>query len=64
MRSPRGVSSARTTTLTCSSPLGKATDTYNVQLNGSELEIGVNSQLLCDALRATETDEIYIKFHH
>lgn len=50
-------------TFTCSSPLGKATDTYNVQLNGSELEIGVNSQLLCDALRATETDEIYIKFN-
>ena len=50
-------------TFTCSSPLGRATDTYSVNLKGSELEIGVNSQLLCDALRATETDEVYIRFN-
>lgn len=50
-------------TFTCSSPLGKATDTYEIKLNGEELEIGVNSQLLCEALRATETDEVYIRFN-
>ena len=50
-------------TFSCSSPLGKATDTYGIDLNGDELEIGVNSQLLCEALRATETDEVYIRFN-
>ena len=50
-------------TFTCSSPLGKATDTYAIDLTGNELEIGVNSQLLCEALRATETDEVFIRFN-
>lgn len=50
-------------TFTCFSPIGKATDTYEIKLDGAELEIGVNSQLLCDALRATETDEVYIRFN-
>ena len=50
-------------TFTCSSPLGKATDTSAIELKGEELEIGVNAQLLCDALRATETDEVFIRFN-
>lgn len=50
-------------TFTCSSPLGKATDTYGIELKGEEFEIGVNSQLITEALRATETDEVFIRFN-
>ena len=49
-------------TFKCISALGSATDTYDTELSGPEFEIGINSQYLLDALRATETDEVKISF--
>ncbi len=47
----------------CSSSLGRATDIYETELTGEEFEIGVNPQYLLDALRASETDTVRIKFN-
>ena len=49
-------------TFKCISALGCATDTYETELTGPEFEIGINSQYLLDALRATEADEVKISF--
>lgn len=49
-------------TFICSSSVGRATDTYEAKLNGPEFEIGINSQYLLDALKATETDEVRLRF--
>lgn len=50
-------------TFSCSSVVGRATDTYNTELSGSEFEIGFNSRYLLDALKATESDEVILKFN-
>lgn len=50
------------TTFTCISSVGRAVDTYETELTGEEFEIGINSQYLLEALRASETDEVVIKF--
>ncbi len=47
----------------CSSSLGRATDVYEIELEGKEFEIGVNPQYLLDALRACETDMVRMKFN-
>lgn len=49
-------------TFKCISALGCATDTYETELQGPEFEIGINSQYLLEALRATETDEVVMNF--
>ena len=49
-------------TFKCISALGSATDTYETDLLGEEFEIGINSQYLLDALRATEADEVKLSF--
>mgnify|MGYP003417933815 CR=1 FL=1 len=47
----------------CSSSLGRATDIYEIELEGKEFEIGVNPQYLLDALRACEADSVRMKFN-
>ncbi len=47
----------------CSTGLGRATDTYKVEVNGEAFEIGINSRFLLDALKACETEETIINFN-
>ncbi len=47
----------------CSSALGKATDTCEIELEGEELEIGFNSRYLIEALRAIDDDEAVFKMN-
>ncbi len=49
-------------TFTCISSVGRAVDTYETELMGDPFEIGINSQYFLEALRASETDEVSIKF--
>lgn len=46
--------------LSCSTPIGRANDQFEIKMNGNELEIGFNSRFLLDALRNAEGDEIKI----
>ena len=48
---------------TCSSAVGRATDFCPIALNGNEFEIGFNSRFLLDALKASESEEVYIRFN-
>ncbi len=48
---------------TCSSAVGRATDFYSTFLDGNEFEIGFNSKFLLDALKATESEEVRIRFN-
>ena len=50
-------------TFTCSSAVGRATDTLPIDLIGNEFEIGFNSRYLIDALKATESEEVIIRFN-
>lgn len=50
-------------TFTCSSAVGRATDFCPIELKGSEFEIGFNSRFLLDALKAAESEEVYIRFN-
>ncbi len=50
-------------TFTCSSSVGRATDCLNIALEGNEFEIGFNSRLLLEALKATECEKVNISFN-
>lgn len=50
-------------TFTCSSAVGRATDFCPIELKGPEFEIGFNSRFLLDALKAAESEEVYIRFN-
>ncbi len=45
----------------CSSSLGKVHDTTDCEIEGKEVEIGVNNRYMLDALRACECEKINIK---
>jgi DNA polymerase-3 subunit beta len=47
----------------CSTGLGRATDSYKVEVNGDTFEIGINSRYLLEALKACETDEAVVNFN-
>ncbi len=47
----------------CSTGLGRATDSYKVDVNGDTFEIGINSRYLLEALKACETDEAVVNFN-
>ena len=47
----------------CSTGLGRATDSYKVEVNGDTFEIGLNSRYLLEALKACESDETVINFN-
>lgn len=46
--------------LSCSTPLGSASDTLEAQITGREEDMGFNSRFLLDALKNSETDEVRI----
>lgn len=45
------------------SAVGRASDTLEIDYNGNEFEIGFNFRYLTEALRASETDEVLMKFN-
>ena len=48
--------------LSCSTALGKATDSFPVEfLEGEELEMGFNNRYLLDALKNTDSDEVILQ---
>ena len=47
----------------CETALGRATETYETGVDSPEFEIGFNAQYLIEALKATESDEVYINFN-
>ncbi len=48
---------------TCATSMGRATETFNIELNGPSFEIGLNSRYLLDALKACESENIKILFN-
>ena len=48
---------------TCATSMGRATETFNLELNGPSFEIGLNSRYLLDALKACESENIKILFN-
>ncbi len=48
---------------TCATSMGRATETFNIELEGESFEIGLNSRYLLDALKACETEKIKILFN-
>ncbi len=49
--------------ISCSTPLGSASDSLSVKINGNEEQMGFNSRFLLDALKNSETDEIRIELN-
>ena len=48
---------------TCATALGRATETFNCNLEGESFEIGLNSKYLLEALKATKTEMTQILFN-
>ncbi len=48
---------------TCATSMGRATETFNVKLEGNNFEIGLNSRYLLEALKACEAETIQILFN-
>lgn len=48
---------------TSATSIGRATETFNAELEGSPFEIGLNSRYLLEALKATENEKICILFN-
>lgn len=48
---------------TCATSMGRATETFNIKLEGDNFEIGLNSHYLLDALKAIEDEQIQILFN-
>lgn len=49
--------------VSCSTPLGSASDVMNASIDGKEEEISFNHQFLTEALKNTETDEVRIELN-
>ncbi len=49
--------------ISCSTPLGSASDSVDVKIDGVEEQMGFNSRFLLDALKNSETDEIRIELN-
>lgn len=47
--------------VSCTTPLGSASDVIGASIEGNEEEMGFNSRFLLDALKNTETDEVRIE---
>lgn len=47
--------------LSCTTAIGRASDTLPCKISGNSLEMGFNNRYLLDALRNTECDEVIIK---
>ena len=48
---------------TCATAIGRATETFNVKLEGESFEIGLNSRYLLEALKTTESENVQILFN-
>lgn len=48
---------------TCATSVGRATETFNLKLEGENFEIGLNSHYLLDVLKAIEDEQIQILFN-
>ena len=48
---------------TTATAMGRATETFNTELEGESFEIGINSRHLLEALKATETEKVEILFN-
>ena len=48
---------------TCATAVGRATETFNINLQGDSFEIGLNSRYLLEALKATNAETIKILFN-
>lgn len=48
---------------TCSTSMGRATETFMVELEGEDFEIGLNSRYLLEALKAADTEQVQILFN-
>lgn len=49
--------------ISCTSALGRAKEKMNINLEGNEFEMGLNSRYLLEALKACECEEIDLKFN-
>ena len=49
--------------ISCSTSLGRAKEKMNINLEGNEFEMGLNSRYLLEALKACETEKITFKFN-
>ncbi|MBO4433797.1 MAG: DNA polymerase III subunit beta, partial [Clostridia bacterium] len=50
-------------TLSCATSIGRAKESFKIELSGSPFEIGLNSRYLTEALRACDEGNIKIKFN-
>ena len=48
---------------TCATSMGRATETFNVKLEGESFEIGLNSRYLLEALKASDSEQVQILFN-
>ncbi len=49
--------------VSCTTPLGSASDVIGAKIEGNEEEMGFNSRFLLDALKNSETDEVRIELN-
>lgn len=49
--------------LSCTTPVGRATDQLDCQITGNNLEMGFNNRYLLDALKNSECDEVKVKLN-
>lgn len=49
--------------LSCTTPIGRATDQFDCDMNGDGVEMGFNNKYLLDALKNTECDEVTLKLN-
>lgn len=49
--------------LSCSTPMGRATDQVEAEITGASVEMGFNNRYLLDALRNAETDEVLVRLN-
>lgn len=52
-----------TVKISCSTPLGSASDSVEVRIDGDEEQMGFNSRFLLDALKNSETDAVRIELN-
>ena len=49
--------------VSCTTPLGSASDAIDASIDGNEEEMGFNSRFLLDALKNSETDEVKVQLN-
>lgn len=49
--------------ISCATALGRAKERLNIELEGEDFEMGLNSRYLLDALKASENNKIKLKFN-